>query len=207
MTSALLAIVLLALAVSLALSRTGVLDWFEDASEPAGIPEDATRATLLRVIDGDTIAVQTGGGEETVRLIGIDAPETTAFAGGIECFGPEAADALNIYLPGGTTLWLERDVSDRDRFGRLLRFVWVEKPREGAVLVNEWLVLNGLASARVYPPDDEHASLLARSEEEARKARAGMWGACDMSEFAVAPGVRGAARALSGGQAVPRRSP
>ena len=126
-------------------------------------PGERVRARVSRVIDGDTIVV---GGGERVRYVGVDAPEAGEAP---EPFGAEATE-LNRRLVEDQTVLLVRDTSDRDRFGRLLRFVYAD-----GILINAELVREGYARAVVFPPDDEHASCFAALEEEAKKARRGMW--------------------------------
>jgi micrococcal nuclease len=149
------------------------------ASSPAGASGMRVRATVIGISDGDTIRVRLDDGTvERVRYVGIDAPEIAHPQDGIaaECLGPEAASA-DAALVDGHEVWLERDVSDRDRFGRLLRHVWVA--RDGAdVLVAEELVREGMAEARSYPPDTARDLALERAEADARVARRGVWGAC-----------------------------
>ncbi len=127
-------------------------------SEPAGVA-----ATVVFVIDGDTIEVSLDGRNERLRLVGIDAPERG------ECGYEEARSAL-IDLVDGVAVRLEADVSDRDRFGRLLRYVWV-----GDVLVNEVLTSEGVAIARRYPPDTALAPRLEAAQAEAQEAARGLW--------------------------------
>lgn len=120
-------------------------------------------ALVTRVIDGDTIEIQGG---ERVRYIGIDTPETYPDP---EPYGLEA-QAMNQSLVGGRRVRLERDVSERDRYGRLLRYVFVDD-----LFVNAELVRLGLAWAIDYPPDSRYRHLLEQAEQEARAARRGIW--------------------------------
>src|SRR6476469_2975663 len=78
------------------------------------------RATVTRVVDGDTIVVRIGGRDENVRVLGIDTPETHKPDTPVECYGPEASNRLVALLPAGTVVRLVRDVESRDRYGRLL---------------------------------------------------------------------------------------
>lgn len=123
-----------------------------------------TGALALRVKDGDTISVEYGSVVESVRLIGINAPESG------ECFSREATAAL-MDLVEGREVSLVRDVSDRDQFGRLLRTVMVEGEDVGARLVRE-----GYAIAREYPPDTALAEVYAAAQSAAQAAGAGLWG-------------------------------
>jgi micrococcal nuclease len=129
-------------------------------------------AQVVRVVDGDTIHVQIAGREYTVRYIGIDTPETVAPGRPVECYGPEAS-RRNRELVQGRQVMLEKDVSETDRFGRLLRYVWVD-----GQMVNALMVAEGYASAATFPPDVKYAELFVRLEAEARANNRGLWGAC-----------------------------
>ncbi|MDW8059364.1 MAG: thermonuclease family protein [Thermomicrobium sp.] len=135
------------------------------------------RGRVVTVIDGDTFTVQTTRGEVVVRLIGIDAPERGEDGRPAECYFREATATLLTLAPPGSTVLLERDSSDTDRYGRLLRYAWVDRGN-GWVLLNEELVRRGAAVAREYPPDVRYAARLAAAQQEARRARAGLWSAC-----------------------------
>lgn len=139
---------------------------------PFGVLE---RATVVRVVDGDTIRVDRGRGSEAVRYIGIDAPETVRPNHPVEWMGPEAA-AANASLVGGREVLLERDVSDTDGFGRLLRYVWVELEPGGLAMVNLELVGRGYAAAVTYPPDVRWTDALRAAQAAARDAGLGLWG-------------------------------
>lgn len=123
----------------------------------------AAGVTVLSITDGDTMRVLVDGVNEPLRLIGINAPE------GGECMAPEAATRL-AELVGDGPVVLESDVSDRDQFGRLLRYVYA-----GDVFVNEALVREGLAIARRYQPDTARAPELEAAQAEAEAAQVGMW--------------------------------
>jgi micrococcal nuclease len=132
------------------------------------------RASVLRVVDGDTVEVQVGGRKETVRLIGIDTPETVDPRSPVECFGAEASDRSKALLPEGTEVRLVADVEPRDRYDRLLAYVY----RDDGTFVNLALVEDGYASVLTYPPNvahvDEFTAAAARAREEGR----GLWAAC-----------------------------
>ncbi len=145
-----------------------------DAPSP---PEDGELVRVIDVIDGDTIRVEWSpdGWWERVRYIGIDAPEITHEAGHEdEPWGPQATD-LNRDLVEEAEVLLERDISDTDRYGRLLRYVWVETD-DGWVMVNGELVAAGLAAVRVYEPDTRHDAWFRELQDEARRAGRGMHG-------------------------------
>ena len=151
------------------------------ASAPSGSgasrPTEARRepATVMRVIDGDTIEVVLWSTQrlETVRYIGIDTPETVHPSRPIEPFGPEATQA-NRALVDGKAVTLEQDVTNRDRYGRLLRYVYVEVNGQD-LLVNAELVRQGLARSSAYPPDITMQGSIARAEAAAKGARRGLW--------------------------------
>ena len=125
---------------------------------------------VTRVIDGDTIEIQ---GSVKVRYIGIDTPETVDPRASVQCFGKEAAEK-NRELVEGKIVLLERDVSDTDRYGRLLRYVWI-----GDVLVNESLVKEGYAYSSAYPPDVKYQDRFDKAQEFAQERNFGLWGFCN----------------------------
>ena len=147
--------------------------------EVPGAPDRPTgpteRATLTWVVDGDTIRVLVGGREERVRYIGIDTPEPyPRSAATPQPFALAATEANRRLLAGGD-LVLEKDVSERDRYGRLLRHVWIE--RDGAwTLLNLRLVADGFARVTTYPPDVKYVDALLAAQRTAREDGRGLWG-------------------------------
>jgi endonuclease YncB( thermonuclease family) len=137
-------------------------------------------AQVVEVVDGDTIRVEVQGETYAVRYIGIDAPETKDPNRSVEWLGPEAT-AANRSLVAGKRVYLERDVSETDRFGRLLRYVYLPD----GTFVNGELVRLGYAQASTYPPDVKYQDLLMAMQAEARGAERGLWVrepvACDCS--------------------------
>jgi micrococcal nuclease len=139
---------------------------FGDA--PTGPTE---RGTVVNVVDGDTIDVLIDGREIRVRLIGMDTPETHS---GVEFLGPEASQALSD-LVAGKDVVLEKDVSDTDRYGRALRYVWLEED-SGWLLVNLELIRLGFAQITTYPPDVKYVDQLYVPAQDAAQAEAiGVW--------------------------------
>ena len=126
---------------------------------------EMTWATVQRVIDGDTVVLQDGA---RVRYIGIDTPEMRSPA---ECYAAEAT-ARNRELVEGRPVGLRKDVSETDRYGRLLRYLYLP----GGEMVNAILVREGYATALRYPPDVLFADRFEALEQEARAAGRGMWG-------------------------------
>ena len=133
---------------------------------------------VTKVIDGDTIQISTG---DKVRYIGMDTPESTSQAG-IECFGPASSEAnKNLLSTGRNQIWLEKDVSETDRYGRLLRYVYIKRTDnniENFVMVNWELVRTGYANASTYPPDVKYQLELKEAESEARTENLGLWTSC-----------------------------
>jgi len=141
-------------------------------ARPTGPTQDAR---LVRVVDGDTIRVMVGGVEERVRFLGIDTPELNAGSAATPDPYAGAATDANARLLAGGRIVLERDVSERDQYGRLLRDIWVE--RDGAwTLVNLALVAEGYAQVSTYPPDVRYVDLLLAAQRAAREAGRGLWG-------------------------------
>jgi endonuclease YncB( thermonuclease family) len=126
-----------------------------------GVPSDRP-CTVSRIVDGDTFYCADG---LKVRLIGIDAPER-----GQGRAARESSAALRRRLPIGAWVRLERDVGERDRYGRALAYVWV-----GDSLVNEALVRDGWAFLLTVPPNVKYVKRLERAQQAARTARAGLW--------------------------------
>jgi micrococcal nuclease len=146
------------------------------ASEPdAGPGHGGGRsvfATVVRVVDGDTVEVSIGGTEDDVRYIGIDTPETVKPGEPVQCFGPQAS-ALNHRLVEGRRVRLVFDAERRDVYGRLLAYVYL-----GRRFVNAELVRRGFARTLTIVPNDTHAALFARLQRSAGRAGLGLWRAC-----------------------------
>lgn len=123
-----------------------------------------------RVIDGDTIKVRIGNKAETVRYIGVDTPETVHPTRGIEPYGIEASN-FNKKLVEGKAVRLEFDVERRDRYGRLLAYVYVD-----TLFINAELLRQGYAQLMTVPPNVRHVDLFVRLQREAREAKRGLWG-------------------------------
>lgn len=123
---------------------------------------------VVRVIDGDTIKLENG---ETIRYLLIDTPETTEEP--VDCYGREATER-NRELVEGQRVRLERDATDRDAYGRLLRYVYVDD-----MLVQAELVRDGYGFVYSRQPDVKYLRDMAALERQAREEGAGLWGACD----------------------------
>jgi micrococcal nuclease len=126
---------------------------------------------VVRVVDGDTIIVRIDGAQDRVRYIGIDTPELPNFGNPEEPFARAATEANEALVEDGQVC-LERDISERDSFDRLLRYTWLADGR----LVEEELVRQGLAEVVTFPPDVKyHDSRLIPAQRQAREAGVGIW--------------------------------
>ena len=168
--------------------QTGILEYKKSLSfeEVAGVTTALTevdfskmeKALVTEVVDGDTVKIE---GDRTVRYIGVDTPETKHPKKQVECFGREASDA-NKALVEGKYIYLQRDVSETDRYQRLLRYIYLPNPQSTgeAIFVNEYLVEQGYAHLLTYPPDVKYDEVFRAAEKQAREANRGLWGKCDL---------------------------
>lgn len=142
------------------------------------LPAYIQTAIVTKVIDGDTIEIDTG---QKIRYIGIDTPETQHPTKGLECFGQEAK-AKNKELIEGRRVRLIRDVSETDRYGRLLRYVYLTDITPSAssegFFVNEYLVKEGYAYAATFPPDIKYNDYFKKLQDQAMQDKKGLWSAC-----------------------------
>jgi micrococcal nuclease len=125
-----------------------------------------------RVIDGDTIIVRRGGRDETIRILGVDTPETHDPRKPVQCYGPEAA-AYTARRLTGARVRLEEDVVTHDKYGRTLAYVYVDGRR-----FEDELLTKGYARLLVIDPNRAHAFAMLREELDAKRAGKGLWNAC-----------------------------
>lgn len=143
-------------------------------------PADAFALTVTYVFDGDTIEARVAQPNDVVssteavriRLIGIDTPEGTPTP---ECGADAARAELEELLPEGETVWASPDQEFRDRYGRVLLYLWTDD----GTFVNYELVASGAAQALRVKPNLAHADLFADAQATAEAAGAGQWSACD----------------------------
>jgi endonuclease YncB( thermonuclease family) len=133
-------------------------------------PEDAVRARVQRVSDGDTFVATVKGRRERVRVIGVDTPESVDPNRPDEPYGQEASDFAKHYLDG-ETVRLAGDAEPRDRYGRMLAYVWLED----GTFWNALLVAEGYAQQLTIPPNVAYADLFRRLAREARQHDRGLW--------------------------------
>jgi len=156
----------------------GHAPWSSSRSATPGV------ATVVRVVDGDTVVLQLGSATETARLIGIDTPETVKPDTPVQCFGPEASAHLKSLLPAGTGVRVARDQEARDHFGRLLAYVW---RRADAQFVNLDMVAGGFARPLSIAPNVAHQHEMAAAAAEARSAGRGLWSRCEGDDARAPP--------------------
>lgn len=150
-------------------------------------PKNLTKAKVVKHVDGDTVYIMLENGEEyKVRFIGIDTPETRHPSKGVEPYGKEASEYTKNNLLN-TTVYLEKDISDIDRYGRLLRYIWLpsaigkvnfENPSLEDVkeyMFNGKLVAEGYAQSSSYPPDVKYQDYFLELNRAARESEIGLW--------------------------------
>ena len=133
-------------------------------------------AIVTKVIDGDTIEVRVNGERELVRYIGIDTPEAPRNNQDGEC-GHETATKQNALLVEGASVRLVADQEDRDRYDRLLRYVYVET-ETGEIFVNQVLLETGLAEPLTIPPNTYFANTFLEVSKEAERKNLGIFATC-----------------------------
>ncbi len=144
----------------------------EEEERPEETSPQEKTYLVTRVIDGDTIEIKGG---QKIRYIGIDTPETVDPRKPVQCFGLEASNR-NKQLVEGKSVRLEKDVSETDKYGRLLRYVYVDD-----IFVNLTLVQDGFAYSSTYQPDVKYQNQFTESERIAREQKRGLWGLCPTS--------------------------
>lgn len=152
------------------------------ADAPDEVPANAAKATVARIVDGDTLelaAVAAGAvlgstQQVDVRLLEIDTPETVHPTEPVQCYGAEASERLTELAPPGSTVWLQRDQELRDQYGRYLLYMWTDQ----GTFVNLAMVADGYAAATLYEPNDKHWPAISAAEADAKASGAGLWSAC-----------------------------
>ena len=130
---------------------------------------------IAHVIDGDTVDIDINGRTERVRLIGVDTPETKHPTKPIECFGPEASAYLTQLLPKGTAVRIERDVEARDRYGRMLLYLYLGS---NDLFINLDLVARGFGTPMSIEPNTFYRNDFVHAATQAEASNMGLWKAC-----------------------------
>ena len=150
----------------------GLASCSNSSSPPNGQPD---LVKIADVIDGDTVDIDINGRTERVRLIGVDTPETKHPTKPIECFGPEASAYMTQLLPKGTAVRIERDVEARDRYGRMLLYLYLGS---NDLFINLDLVARGYGTPMSIEPNTFHRNDFVRAAAQAEAADVGLWKAC-----------------------------
>jgi micrococcal nuclease len=127
-------------------------------------------AKVVRVVDGDTVVVRYERREERIRLIGVDTPETVHPNKPIEAYGEEAKEYTKKKLEE-KDIQIEFDVQERDRYGRLLGYIWLD-----GLLFNDELLRMGYARVATFPPNVKYVETFKETERNAREKQVGLWG-------------------------------
>jgi endonuclease YncB( thermonuclease family) len=135
------------------------------------------RFLVTKVIDGDTIQIKINGKAVSVRLIGIDTPETVDPRRPVGCFGKKASNETKRLLEGNEVI-LTKDVTNADKYNRLLRYVYLPISGGDNLFVNDYLVRQGFAKNYTYPPDVKYNERFLAAEKEARENLRGFWAEC-----------------------------
>jgi len=152
------------------------------ASPESGSVPLVPNAQVVFVIDGDTIEVDIDGIQETIRFIGIDTPEKTGGFRPAECYGDEASERMRQLLEPGDAIRLELDIEARDRFERLLAYVYSP---DG--LLNELMVAEGYAEAVRFEPNTTLATRFEAAEASAKEFNLGLWRDCGSADVLLEP--------------------
>ena len=163
------------LAVAVLLAACGGTSAGTSSTGTGAAATGSPNATVVRIVDGDTIIASVGGHDERVRFIGMNTPESVDPRRPVECFGKEASAHLKQLLHAGDPIRLVRDVEPRDKYGRLLAYVY--RGADG-LFVNVTQVDDGFAQTLTIPPNVAHVDEFRAAERRARAANKGLWSAC-----------------------------
>lgn len=141
-------------------------------SATAGI--EGEKVLVTKVIDGDTIEIESG---QKIRFVGIDTPETVDPRRPVGCFGKEASNEVKKLLTGKEII-MQKDISDTDKYNRLLRYIYLPLENEQTLFVNDYLVREGFAKVYTYPPDVKFNEQFLEAERQARQNQRGLWKSC-----------------------------
>lgn len=163
------------------------------AAPAVALPADAFTATVVRIVDGDTIIARTSaaGAKLRVRVVGIDTPESVKPGEGVACYGHQASSFTKELLPVGARIKAAYEVEHQDHYGRELWDIWLPDGRS----LESVLAASGVARIDPFPPNIVHAEVLATASTQAQTAHRGLWGACgfakaypDLAKKGVGPG-------------------
>ena len=147
---------------------------FKPASEISQPQATSFGVLVTKVIDGDTFEIEDG---KRVRILGVDTPETKDPRKPVQCFGKEASNKTKELLEGKRVI-LEKDITDQDKYGRLLRFVYLPLEDGTMLFANDYLIREGYAMVLTIPPDVKFAEQFLKAQKQARMEKRGLWQKC-----------------------------
>lgn len=152
-----------------------VLPWVQPEATSSGVVGvEGEQALVTKVVDGDTIELEDG---RVVRFVGIDTPETVDPRRPVGCFGKQASNETKSLLSGKVVI-LQKDISDKDKYNRILRYIYLPLEDGQTLFVNDYLVREGFAKVLTYPPDVKFNTQLREAETDAKINKRGLWGKC-----------------------------
>jgi len=177
-----ISLLLLSILMCISLSACFLTDLNALALKPAlEVPEQLDKATVIAGIDGDTVVVRLeNGSEQKVRLLGVNTPELGTKTSLPQTFSQEASDFTKSKLLN-KTVYLEKDVSDKDKFDRLLRYIWLKPPEEitdevlTSSMFNAILLTNGYANTYTLSPDTKYRQDFTNYLKKAKNDKVGVW--------------------------------
>ena len=139
-------------------------------------PDMFEKVFVKKVVDGDTLILDS---DQRVRFIGVDTPETVHPKKSMQCYGREASNKTKALL-SDKWIYLEKDVSETDRYARLLRYIYLPDPNnpKEAIFINEYLIEYGYGTVITYPPDVKYHDKFVDAQRIAQKEERGLWGEC-----------------------------
>ncbi len=164
---------------AVALAIVGAAACSRASGAKVSAPSAAGGATVERVVDGDTIIARINGRRERIRFIGMDTPESVKPNTPVQCFAIAASNRTKALLPAGTAIRLVGDVEQRDKYKRLLAYVYRAKDN---LFVNLSLVHDGYAVPYTFPPNVAHTNEFVSAAADARQAGRGLWSACTAAQ-------------------------
>ncbi len=143
-------------------------------SNSSPVSNNKSGILVTKVIDGDTIEIEGG---QRVRYLGVDTPETKDPRRPVQCFGKEASNK-NKELVEGKRIILEKDITDMDKYNRLLRFVYLDLGNGSKLFVNDYLIREGYGYVLTIPPDVKYSEQFLDAQRIAREQKKGLWNSC-----------------------------
>ncbi len=153
---------------------TPLVDESPIATSSATLGIEGEKVLVTKVVDGDTFKIQSG---QTVRMIGIDTPETKDPRRPVGCFGKEASSETKSLIEGSVVI-LQKDISETDKYQRLLRYIYLPLENGDLLFVQDYLIREGFAKILTYPPDVKYTERFLEAQEEAKLNNRGLWGRC-----------------------------